>query len=218
MNSKPSTSQSHRNDQGVYEEVSFGDFTNIYGLPRHELFEGDFSVLDGYSSVLNGDGLASPSYIYEQDSRQVAEVQQKLVDAQDTIRQLRHRLVRRTSVIEGIRKYYLRDVVTMKHILRELLSETERKEAWRQYEHILPSIDLKVTLLNIKICWEEFYGYWQKKTYFIILSLSLFYIYLHYRNLFSSTHPKGALFKCLPVIVAVADWNSSCATTRRSRS
>ena len=144
MSSKPSTSHSQRNDSGVHEEVSFGDFTSINGLPRHELFEGDFSVLDGYSSVLNGDGLASPSFIYEQESNRAAEMQQKLADAQDTIRQLRHRLVRRTNVIEGIRKYYLRDVVTMKHILRELLSETERKEAWRQYEYILPSIDLKV--------------------------------------------------------------------------
>lgn len=149
MSSKPSTSHSHRHEQGDNEEVSFGDFTNIQGHPRNELFEGDFSVLDGYSSVMIGDGLASPSFMYDQDSKQVAEMQHKLTDAQDTIRQLRHRLVRRTSVIEGIRKYYLRDVVTMKHILRDLLSETERKEAWRQYEYILPSIDLKV---SSKIC------------------------------------------------------------------
>ena len=146
MSDKPSTSHSQRNDQEVYDEVSFGDFTNIpNAMTRQELMEGDFSLLDGYSSVLNAEGIGSASYVLEAENNQIAEFQQKLKDSQDTVRQLRHRLVRRTNVIEGIRIYYLRDVVTMKYILRELLSETERKEAWEQYEHILPSIDLKVS-------------------------------------------------------------------------
>jgi hypothetical protein len=71
---------------------------------------------------------------------------QQYLYALETIRQLRARLVRRTNVIDEIRKFYLRDIVTMKFVIREVLSETEKEAVWKEYESNLPSLDLKQAL------------------------------------------------------------------------
>lgn len=134
-------------DLDAADELSFGDFASLQNsLTQQELLEGELSLVDPGSSVMN-DGAMSPSMLTENldASKKLFEVQEKYADAQETIRQLRHRLIRRTSVIDGIRKYYLRDVVTMKNILKELLNDEERREAWRQYECIIPSLDFKVS-------------------------------------------------------------------------
>lgn len=73
------------------------------------------------------------------------EHQQYLV-ALDTIKHLRQRLVRRTNVIEDIRKFYLRDIVAMRHVIRQVLTDKEREEVWQQYEVNLPSIDFNEAL------------------------------------------------------------------------
>jgi hypothetical protein len=142
-------------ENDIYEEMSFGNFANLQDtLDRAELFNGvgDCSMLEAQSSVY-ADGVALPT-VYQQhsdvESEKYRHIQEEHLKAQDTIRQLRQRLVRRTAVIDGIRKYYLRDVVTMKYILKEMLDDTERREAWKIYEHTLPSIDLKVSL-NVDI-------------------------------------------------------------------
>jgi hypothetical protein len=71
---------------------------------------------------------------------------QQYLFAVETIKHLRRRLVRRTNTIDDIRKFYLRDIVTMKHILQEVLTDPERELVWKEYEANLPSIDLKQTL------------------------------------------------------------------------
>ena len=72
---------------------------------------------------------------------------QEYIDAQETIRQLKERLVRRTNMIDDIRKYYLRDVITVKYILRDVLSDTEREAVMKQYDSRLPSLDLRQALI-----------------------------------------------------------------------
>lgn len=72
--------------------------------------------------------------------------QQQYLYAVETVRQLRARLIRRTNVIDEIRKFYLRDVVTLKHVLNDVLSGSEKEEVWREYESTIPSINLKQML------------------------------------------------------------------------
>ncbi len=130
------------------EEQDDDDSVNE-GLPiasrfRSNLIE-DNIVVPGSSldsvSAMNDEGEPQPP-----QSAQSQELEQKYLFALETVRQLRHRLIRRTSVIEEIRKFYLRDVITMKHILKDVLSNSEREAAWKQYEANLPSLDLKQAL------------------------------------------------------------------------
>lgn len=54
---------------------------------------------------------------------------------------------RKTVVLEEMRKSYLRDVVTLKHIMNEVLASTERGEIMTQYNSRIPSINLKEPLM-----------------------------------------------------------------------
>lgn len=142
------------------EELSFGDFDGLQAgggvgetfLSRQQVLGEDLSSLDGLGGAGGRYYLSSPPLGFGEDrlssshSRRSFDYERELTDAQKTIEQLRARLVRRTEVIEGIRKFYLRDVVTMKHLLRDLLSEDERRTIWKQFECALPSLDLKVRL------------------------------------------------------------------------
>lgn len=92
------------------------------------------SVLDG-SATGGGDAT-----VYMLD------LQAKYEEAQRNIKNLRLRLVRRTEMISNIRSYYLRDVVTIKLILNDLLSDDERHVIMQQYMERLPSVDLKQAL------------------------------------------------------------------------
>ena len=113
---------------------------------RSNLLE-DNVVMPGSSldsvSVMNDE----PENNLSAASIQAMQLEQKYLFALETVRQLRHRLVRRTSVIEEIRKYYLRDIITMKHVLQDVLTGTERESAWKHYEAALPSLDLKQSLV-----------------------------------------------------------------------
>eukprot|EP01035_Chromulina_nebulosa_P021553 gene21553-27905_t len=109
------------------------DGFSIFG--REGLAEADnLSVLDG-SATGGGDAT-----VYMLD------LQAKYEDAQRNIKNLRLRLVRRTEMISNIRSYYLRDVVTIKLILNDLLSDDERHVIMQQYMERLPSVDLKQAL------------------------------------------------------------------------
>lgn len=109
--------------------------SNIF--TRKELFENDLSLIDGTSYFIDE----------EAEEKEFVSQSQQYLDAMETIRQLRQRLVRRTSIIDEIRKYYLRDIVTVKHILRDVLSSVEREAVMKQYDAILPSLDLKQALI-----------------------------------------------------------------------
>lgn len=88
-----------------------------------------------------GDGELNPA-----NSILLKDPQQQYLYAVETIRQLRARLIRRTNVIDEIRKFYLRDIVSMRHIIKEVLTEPEREIVWREYDTALPSIDLSQML------------------------------------------------------------------------
>ena len=66
--------------------------------------------------------------------------------AKETVRQLKARLIRRTSLVNEIRSSYLRDVVTIKNILEELLTGTEKEAVILEYTSRLPSLDLREQL------------------------------------------------------------------------
>ena len=53
---------------------------------------------------------------------------------------------RRTEVIEELRKAYLKDVVTMKLIISNVLHDGERESVMHQYNAYLPSVDLRAAL------------------------------------------------------------------------
>lgn len=74
------------------------------------------------------------------------ELEKKYSDAVLTIDQLRMRLVRRTKVIEEIRKCYLRDVVALKNIMEEVLTGAEKESVIKEFAKRLPSLDLRQAL------------------------------------------------------------------------
>ena len=117
-----------------------------------KLLDNEFSLVEMNSTYFK-DGMFNDK-AYVQDN-------QVHKDALEMIRQLKARLKRRTEIIDEIRRYYLRDIVTVKHIMRDLLSNTDREAIYRQYESVLPSLDLKQSLmlhapvkteLQIKLC------------------------------------------------------------------
>jgi hypothetical protein len=55
-------------------------------------------------------------------------------------------LHRRTEVIEEIRSSYLRDVITMKLIVNNILKDTEREAVMQHYNACIPCIDLRQSL------------------------------------------------------------------------
>lgn len=97
-------------------------------------FATDFGLLDenGELPIMNEKDFITSSLEYQ--------------DCIETIRQQRERLVRRTAIIDEIRKYYLRDVITIKHILRDVLTAPERESVMKMYDARLPSLDLKASL------------------------------------------------------------------------
>jgi hypothetical protein len=115
---------------------------------EHELFHDDLSVVDIGS--------------YETSNEIISKTEENQI-LEETVRQLKARLVRRTLIIDEIRKCYLRDVISIKHIVQSVLQSSERDEVFKQYESNLPSIDLKKGLplhaptkveLEIKFCGE----------------------------------------------------------------
>ncbi len=130
-------------------------------LAEDSFFEdfGEGSKLDNEFSLVE----MSSSYFKdgEFDDKAYVSDNQHHKDALEVIRQLKQRLIRRTDIIDEIRKFYLRDIVTVKHIMRDLLTGTEREAIYKQYESVLPSLDLKQSLLlhapvktelQIKLC------------------------------------------------------------------
>lgn len=60
---------------------------------------------------------------------------------------LRDRLKRRTDLINELRKAYLRDVISIKGFLQEMLSHDERKSLYELWKNSLPSIDIRQHLM-----------------------------------------------------------------------
>ena len=127
-------------DEADPEEGEGGIFS------RHELFESELSQIDGQAEDTESRPGTSVFIDLEAEERAFVSGSQQYLDAVETIRQLRQRLVRRTSIIDEIRKYYLRDVVTIKHIMKDILTAREREQVLKVYDENLPSIDLTQAL------------------------------------------------------------------------
>ena len=67
-------------------------------------------------------------------------------EALDVISQLKMRLVRRTAMIDEIRKCYLRDVVIIKNVLHDVIIDSEREIVVKELASRLPSLDLTKSL------------------------------------------------------------------------
>lgn len=76
----------------------------------------------------------------------VKSLKKKLMYATNKADYLKAVLLRRTAVIDDLRASYLKDVVTMKLIMNNVLKGTERESVMHQYNAYLPSVDLRAAL------------------------------------------------------------------------
>lgn len=73
-------------------------------------------------------------------------LEEQIAISKETIRQLKARLIRRTSLVNEIRSSYIRDVVVLKQILETILSDSEKEAVIKEYTSNLPSLDLREQL------------------------------------------------------------------------
>ncbi len=59
---------------------------------------------------------------------------------------LRKRLYNRTKLLEQVKESYIRDVVSLKHVINKILSGTEKEKVLDQYYSQIPSLDLRKNL------------------------------------------------------------------------
>lgn len=118
-------------------------------------------ALDNFQSMFNSNSLDFDdknnnldnnnnvdSFIDEETAEKEYVTQSQLyLDAMKSITQLKQRLIRRTSIIDEIRKYYLRDIVTVKELINQVLTTDERKSFLSLYDQNLPSLDMTQSLL-----------------------------------------------------------------------
>lgn len=126
-------------------------FLDEFGADANKI-DTEFSLVEMSSSFFKDGEFSEEAFLGQNQTHKYA---------LETIKQLKQRLKRRTEIIDEIRSYYLRDIVTVKHILKDLLVGGEREYVYRQYEGALPSLDLKKSLmlhapdkceLKVKLC------------------------------------------------------------------
>lgn len=74
---------------------------------------------------------------HKEEMREQREINRKYCD----------RLKRRADLIAEIRKAYLRDIVTLKHVMNEQLSKDERIEVVNTWKKMIPSVDIRQHLM-----------------------------------------------------------------------
>ena len=67
-------------------------------------------------------------------------------ESQYEVQDLEKRIRNRTKLLELMRTAYLKDIVTLKHVLNDVLSSDERRNVIEEYNQRLPSIDLRQPL------------------------------------------------------------------------
>eukprot|EP01041_Mallomonas_annulata_P001398 gene1398-2690_t len=87
------------------------------------------------------DGSDVDEYLSGDDEYDENTVPKKIV-LDPTVEEYKNRLKRRNELIGTIRKAYLRDVVTIKHIIQDVLSKPERAQVIQEYKDRIPSLDL----------------------------------------------------------------------------
>ena len=73
-------------------------------------------------------------------------LEEQIAISKETIRQLKARLIRRTTLVDEIRSSYIRDVVIIKQVLETVLSGSEKESVVKEYTANLPSLDLREQL------------------------------------------------------------------------
>ena len=97
----------------------------------------------GNNDLLNGSSIGSLADASYASETELASMSAALNEAEDGIVQLRKRLKKRVGIISHIRNAYLKDVVTLKHVINDVLTNNERQEVMAQYNAYLPSVDLR---------------------------------------------------------------------------
>lgn len=116
-------------DYNVVKEPEWGKY-EIY-----EEDQDDFSVVAPASNVI-GEYDVDPELMRYKYNEAITEAYQ---DRQDLISRLNKRL----RILDDVKAAYLRDIVTMRHVLDDVLTKNEREEVFCEWKLALPSVDLK---------------------------------------------------------------------------
>ena len=73
-------------------------------------------------------------------------ITESLNNAEITNAGLKKRLYTRTKLLEQVKESYIRDVVSLKHVINKILSGTEKEKVLDQYYSQIPSLDLRKNL------------------------------------------------------------------------
>lgn len=160
---RPRTTGSAGQQQHFEEEDSLGMMDGMYDEgEEHPSFIESFddggehesqeqeSSLDLDSQWGNGGGFNMMDSLLEfseaeesQAEIQLRELSVAYGETQHEVRDLEKRIQRRTLLVDTLRTAYLKDVVTLKHVLMDVLTSEERRAAVSEYNSRLPSVDLR---------------------------------------------------------------------------
>ncbi len=118
--------------------------------PAHAASHADDELAEIFDENILYDGMDSDNVaLLESNSAPVAvnEPPPSYEQLSQSVKELKARLNRRNRVLEDVRVAYLKDVVTIKHWIHQVLSESEKLEVFRQVEQNLPSVDLTEPLI-----------------------------------------------------------------------
>ena len=114
---------------GTEEDDNFFDNHNF--PPENDLLQNFDFTQASFASLSSADSISR------------MEMEKEELDAQEKIKSLQGRLKRRNILLETIRTAYLRDVVSIKTIISTVLQDHERYHVMKQWETVLPSLDLR---------------------------------------------------------------------------
>ena len=142
----------------------FSDIDDFLGVDYDRYSDGDLSDQEKSNDLDESDdrNISTGKLVTEPDmSAREREIEPKIINridldkkileeqiaiSKETIRQLKARLIRRTSLVNEIRSSYIRDVVVLKQILETFLSDSEKEAVIKEYTSNLPSLDLREQL------------------------------------------------------------------------
>ena len=106
------------------------------------------SVLLSPLSVAEREELIKHSYDSDSDShadldKNTGDVHYDLANALAANQALKDRFYKRSLIIDEIKSSYLRDVVAMKNVIKSMFTDVERAAILKEWQHTLPSLDLR---------------------------------------------------------------------------
>jgi hypothetical protein len=120
--------QSH-NDSTIISQTG----TDLYTYnPDGDTVGFDLSTIFGSDSIVS--------------EAELETITESLNNAEVTNAGLKKRLYTRTKLLEQVKESYIRDVVSLKHIINKVLSGSEKEKVLDQYYSQIPSLDLRKNL------------------------------------------------------------------------